>query len=368
VTAGADLRCAGLVAAPGGRVVLRATSLHVPAGTLTVLVGPSGAGKTTLLRAVAGLAPLDAGRVELDGRDLAGVAPQRRGVSLVFQEPRLFPNLDVAGNVAFPMRVAGVGRQRRRRRAAELLDEVGLAGFADRSTAGLSGGEQQRVALARALAMRPALLLLDEPLAAVDPQRREQLRRLVRRVQRERRLTTVYVTHDRAEAAELGDRIALLLEGLVVQHDRPAALFERPATALVARFFGSPNLLRGRVAAGRLRLGDRWVAAPGPDGEAAFTIRPERVVLDQAGPLRLRVEQATYAGGHVRLLLRGGDLALEAHVPVGTAPPVGDDTGVALPGEHLWRLPEQPAAQTTPAEPAAPGPAGPRRPQEAERR
>jgi len=368
VRSAAGLRCWGLVTAPGGTVVLRGATLDVPAGTLTVLVGPSGAGKTTLLRVVAGLAPLDAGTVELDGRDLAGVPPHRRRVGLVFQEPRLFPNLDVAGNVAFPLRVAGVGRQRRRERAVGLLDEVGLAGFAGHPTAGLSGGERQRVALARALAMRPELLLLDEPLAAVDPERREELRRLIRRVQRERRLTTVYVTHDRAEAAELGDRVALLLDGLIVQHDRPAALFERPTTALVARFFGSPNLLRGRVAGGRLRLGDAWIDVPGPDGDAIFTIRPERVVLDQTGPLRLRVEQAAYAGSHVRLLLRAGDLALEAHVPVGAALPVGADTGVALPREHLWRFPDPPAAEAALAEPAAAPRWAGNQPQEAERK
>jgi ABC-type Fe3+/spermidine/putrescine transport system ATPase subunit len=168
-------------------------------------------------------------------------------------------------------------------------------------------------------------------------------------VQRERSITTVYVTHDRAEAAELGDRVALMLDGLIVQHDRPAALFERPSTALVARFFGSPNLLAGRVAAGRLWLGDAWIGVPGPDGDAIFTIRPERVVLDDTGPLRLRVEQAAYAGSHVRLRLRAGELELEAHVPVGTAPPVGADAGVALPREHLWRFPDPPAAEDAPA-------------------
>jgi thiamine transport system ATP-binding protein len=349
VTGGAGLRCRGLVAAPGGTVVLRGANLEVPAGTLTVLVGPSGAGKTTLLRVVAGLATLDGGTVELDGRDLAGVPPHRRRVGLVFQEPRLFPNLDVAGNVAFALRVAGVGRHRRRVRAAALLDEVGLAGFAGRPTAGLSGGERQRVALARALAMQPELLLLDEPLAAVDPERREELRRLVHGVQRERSITTVYVTHDRAEAAELGDRVALMLDGLIVQHDRPAALFERPSTALVARFFGSPNLLAGRVTAGRLWLGDAWIGVPGPDGDAMFTIRPERVMPDHTGPLRLRVEQAAYAGSHVRLLLGAGELTLEAHVPVAAAPAVGADACVALPREHLWRFPDPPAAQAAPA-------------------
>jgi ABC-type Fe3+/spermidine/putrescine transport system ATPase subunit len=334
------LVCQDLVVAPGGAVVLRRLSLQIPAGTRTVVVGPSGAGKTTLLRAIAGLQPLLEGQVWLDGRRLDTVPAHRRRVAVVFQEPRLLPHLDVVDNVAFGLRAARVPRAARRARANALLDEVGLAGFASRRVDGLSGGEQQRVALARALCVLPDLLLLDEPLASVDPNRREGLRRLLVELQQARALTTLLITHDQTEAAQLGERVALLLEGTIVQHDTPQALFERPASAAVARFFGTRNLLRGHVTGGQLALGTARIDVPGPDGQAAFAIRPERVRLDPDGPLRLAVAAASYAGTHVRLELRGQALALEAHVPPATAPRVGEVVGVALQRDDLWRLPE----------------------------
>jgi ABC-type Fe3+/spermidine/putrescine transport system ATPase subunit len=335
----AGLVCRDLVVAPGGAVVLRRLSLQVPAGTRTVVVGPSGAGKTTLLRAIAGLQPLLEGEIRLGERRLDRLPAHRRRVAVVFQEPRLLPHLDVADNVAFGLRAAGLPRTVRRARALELLDEVGLAGFGGRRIDGLSGGEQQRVALARALCAQPDLLLLDEPLASVDPNRREDLRRLLLNLQRARSLTTLLITHDQADAAQLGERVALLLDGTLVQHGTPQDLFERPANPAVARFFGTRNLLRGQVSGGRLGLAGTTIPAPGPDGEASFTIRPERVRLDPASPLRLQVVAASYAGTHVRLELRAPDLELDAHVPPAAAPRVGAVVGVTLPPEDLWRLP-----------------------------
>jgi ABC-type Fe3+/spermidine/putrescine transport system ATPase subunit len=316
----AALRCDEVTVAPGGSPVLRGLSLDVAAGTRTALVGPSGAGKTTLLRAIAGLAPLQAGEISLGGRPLRGVPPHRRQIAVVFQEPRLLPHLDVQDNVALGLRAAGVGRRERRAQARERLGEVGLATLAGRTTDGLSGGEQQRVALARALCARPDLLLLDEPLAALDPNRREELRRLIVRVQEERGLTTLVVTHDRAEAAELGHRLALMLEGRIVQHDEPRALFERPVSAAVARFFGVANLL--------------------PDGEGGtLAIRPEHVRLDDGAPLRALVTEAVYTGTAVRLVLQAGPQRIEALVPPVGAPAAGAEVGVVLPEEHRWRLP-----------------------------
>ncbi len=313
------LEVAGLVASPGGAPVLRGIDLAVAAGTRTVIVGPSGAGKTTLLRAVAGLEPAVAGTIRLAGRSLDGVPPHRRRIAVVFQEPRLLPHLTVTDNVALPLRAAGTGRRERRARAGALLEEVGLSALAARRPRGLSGGEQQRVALARALCAEPDLLMLDEPLAALDPNRRESLRRLIVRVQRERRLTTLAITHDRAEAAELGERIALMLEGRVVQHDEPRALFERPVSAAVARFFGAANLVR--------------------DGDATLAIRPEHVRLAPDGRLRAVVAETTYAGTYVRVVLDAAGRRIEAHVPPGEAPAAGQTVGVVLPAEHLWRIP-----------------------------
>lgn len=336
----AELSCRGLVASPGGETVLHGVELEVAGGTLTVLTGPSGVGKTTLLRTVAGLQPLDAGAIHLADRDLDGVATHRRAIAYVFQEPRLFPNMSVAENVAFPLRMAGAGHEEREDRAREMLAEVGLEGLAERSTRGLSGGEAQRVALARALSGRPDLLLLDEPLASVDPSRREDLRRLIVDLQRRFGTTTLYVTHDRAEAAELGHRIAFMHDGRILQHGRPEDLFERPRSPVVAAFFGSTNTLTGHVSDGRLPVGEAALPVPGPDGPATFTIRPERVHLGGTGPLRLRATETVYQGGHVRVHLEGPGLLLEAHTDVGEAPQAGEVVCVELPPGALWRFPE----------------------------
>ncbi|MEP6953350.1 MAG: ABC transporter ATP-binding protein, partial [Solirubrobacteraceae bacterium] len=271
-----ELTCADVTVAPGDSPVLRGLSLCVQAGTRAALVGPSGAGKTTLLRAIAGLEAVREGRVLLAGREIHRAPPHRRGIAVVFQEPRLLGHLDVVDNVALPLRAAGVGRRERRRAAALHLEEVGITALARRRVQGLSGGEQQRVALARALSGDPDLLLLDEPLGALDPNRRAALRRVIRDVQRERRLTTVIVTHDRSEAAELGDSIALMLEGRIVQHDEPRALFERPVSAAVARFFGVANLIAGEG--------------------GTLAVRPEHVRLDSGAGMPGTVLEAHYAG------------------------------------------------------------------------
>jgi ABC-type Fe3+/spermidine/putrescine transport system ATPase subunit len=342
----AELECAGVVVSAAGRPVLRGVDLTVAAGSRTALVGPSGAGKTTLLRAIAGLAPLDAGEIRIGARPLDGVPAHRRRVAVVFQEPRLLPHLSVCENVALPLKAAGLPRRERRDRACELLADVGLRGFADRRVPGLSGGEQQRVALARALCADPELLLLDEPLAAVDPNRRAGLRRRIVELQRERRVTTLAITHDRTEAAELGEQVALMLEGWVVQHAPAHELFERPTSAAVARFFGMSNLLRGEVRDGRLEIAGAGVPVPGPDGPATFAIRPEHVVLAAEAPLMATVVEAAYAGTHVRLVVAAGEHRLEVHTTAEGLPPVGAEVGVELPLGRLWRLP---ATATQPA-------------------
>ena len=321
----------GLVVSPGASAapVLRGVDLEANAGEVVALVGPSGAGKTTLLRALAGLETPIAGEIMLGGGSLLPEPAHRRRVAMVFQEPRLLPHLSVEDNVALPLRAAGVAKGDRRATARARLGEVGLAGFAERRVAGLSGGEQQRVSLARALCADPRLLLLDEPLAALDPNRRESLRALLKEVLAERRLTTLLVTHDRTEAAEMGDSIALMLEGSVVQHAGPNEMFERPASGAAARFFGISNLLRLPAC---------------PEGRV-WAIQPEHVVVG-SGEFDARVVEATYRGTRIRLLMDWAGQRVEAMVDPADAPPAGATVAFSLPSERLWPLPAGPATST----------------------
>ncbi|MDH4365801.1 MAG: ABC transporter ATP-binding protein [Acidimicrobiia bacterium] len=217
-------------------------SLEVAPGETVAVVGPSGSGKSTLLRAIAGLEPLVGGEIRAGGRSLAGVPVPQRDVGLMFQDHALFPHLDVAGNVAFGLRMKRWPAGRQRARVAELLELVGLAGLERRAVHELSGGEAQRVALARALAPEPALLMLDEPFGSLDRVLREQLTAEVRGLLQELGQTALHVTHDQGEAFALADRVAVLAAGRLVQVGEPAALWHRPATRFVAEFLGHPNL------------------------------------------------------------------------------------------------------------------------------
>lgn len=331
---------AGVHAHPGGATVLRGVDLEVPAGERVALIGPSGAGKTTLLRVIAGLEPAVAGSVHAGERGLDGLAPHRRPIAMVFQEPRLMPHLDAAENVAFGLRAQRVGRAGRRARADALLAEVGLDGLGRRRVGGLSGGERQRVALARALCAQPALLLMDEPLASVDPDRRESLRALIVRLQEARGITTVIVTHDRDEAAELGTRIAVMIEGRIVQCATPEDLFLRPTSPVVARFMGMRNIVTGPVRDGVLACAAGGLPAPGPDGDARVVVRPEGLAPDPAGTLTMVVREATLLGSALRLRLEGCGLALEARAPAGSAhPPVGQACRFRVDPGAVWRFP-----------------------------
>ncbi|WP_402468783.1 ABC transporter ATP-binding protein [Isoptericola aurantiacus] len=221
-----------------GTTAVAGVSLDVAAGEIVALLGPSGCGKSSLLRAVAGLEPLAHGSVAFDGANLAGVPVHRRGFGLLFQDGQLFPHRDVGRNVAYGLEVQGMPRPDREERVAELLDDVGLAGYARRAVVTLSGGERQRVALARALAPRPRLLLLDEPLSALDRQLRERLAVDVRDALRSTGTTAVFVTHDHTEAFTVADRVAVMDAGRVLQVDTPDLLRAEPASVRVAEFLG----------------------------------------------------------------------------------------------------------------------------------
>ena len=232
----------------GPTTALEGVSLSVADGEFFTLVGPSGCGKTTTLRLLAGFEEPTGGAVRFDGTDVAGVPPEDRGVGIVFQSYALFPHMTVGENVAYGLRFADPpGGGTDAARVADLLDLVGLGGFEDRDPTELSGGQQQRVALARALAPGPDLLLLDEPMSALDARLRERLRRDVREIQRDLDVTTVYVTHDQAEAMAISDRVAVLSDGRVEQVGEPQELYRRPSTRFVARFLGENNVFDGQV-------------------------------------------------------------------------------------------------------------------------
>jgi sulfate transport system ATP-binding protein len=263
-------------------------SLSIAAGELFVLLGPSGSGKSTLLRMIAGLAEVDAGTVRLHGRDVTAVSPKDRGIGFVFQHYALFRHMTVADNVEFALRVRRVPAARRRERREELLQLVGLSGFAGRMPRQLSGGQQQRVALARALAHEPRVLLLDEPFGALDARIRLELRQAVRAIQRELGLTTVFVTHDQEEAFELADRLAVLHQGRLLEAGEPRELYLRPRSPFVAGFLGAANLVVGESSPRTVRLGPvelplatETVDAHGPR-RVQVLFRPEDVELSAA--------------------------------------------------------------------------------------
>jgi thiamine transport system ATP-binding protein len=299
-----------------GKPALDGASLDVGAGEVVTILGPSGCGKTTLLRVVAGVQLPDSGRVVLDGKDLAGVQPHRRGIGLVFQDHALFPHRDVLGNVAFGLRMRGDPSVQIARRTSELLELVGLTGFERRSIGSLSGGEQQRVALARALAPAPRLLLLDEPLGSLDRRLRDRLLDDLGRLFDELELTAVYVTHDRTEAFTLGDRVAVMRAGRIVQVATPDELWAHPHDADTARFLGIANVA------------------------AHEAIRPEAVLVRPATNGNAVVAAASRTGPTVQLVVRMDDgRQLEAVVASLEHPEVGDRVDVEVDPEGIVRLP-----------------------------
>jgi putative spermidine/putrescine transport system ATP-binding protein len=299
-------------------------SLDVAEGEFLTLLGPSGSGKTTTLMMLAGFERPDSGEILLEGRSIARTPPHRRGIGVVFQSYALFPHMNVAENVAFPLRMRGIGKAERQERVAAALDRVRLTQLAARMPSQLSGGQQQRVALARALVFAPRLVLLDEPLGALDRQLREEMQLEIRRLHRELGVTMLYVTHDQAEALALSDRIAVLEGGRLRQLGTPEDLYENPADAFVARFVGENNRLPGTVEEveddiARIRLDcgpvvEAQVADAHAGKPCMVSIRPERVAVaavpaEEMGgdALPATVLERTYHGDHVRLRLLVGE-------------------------------------------------------------
>ena len=301
-----------------GQPIVDDVSFDVPPGERLAVLGPSGSGKSTLLRVAAGLQRPTTGRVLLDAADVTAVPPYRRGVGLVFQDAALFPHRDVAGNVGFGPRVAGLADEERRARVAEALELVGLRGTEQRDVTTLSGGEAQRVALARALATRPRALLLDEPLGALDGPLRLRLKDDLRALFERLSLTVVHVTHDVGEAFALGDRVAVLREGRLAQVATPEALWTRPADDWVARFLGMRNVVR--------------------DGDRAVVTRPEAVRVHPGRDAV--VVSADRDGPLVRLRVRRDDgLELEAVATGDAHPRSGDRVAVEIDPAGVFEVP-----------------------------
>jgi putative spermidine/putrescine transport system ATP-binding protein len=307
----------------GDAAVVKDFTLAVDRGQLVTFLGPSGCGKTTTLRMIAGFEAPTAGSIRIDGRDVTHLRANRRAIGMVFQSYALFPNMTVAGNIGFGLRVAGKPAVAVTARVAEMLALVELPHLANRYPHQLSGGQQQRVSLARALAPNPQILLLDEPLSALDMRIRVALREEIRALQRKLGVTTIFVTHDQEEALSISDRIVVMNEGAIEQVGSPADIYNRPRNRFVASFVGTLNLLEGIVAdpaAGAIRVGGTTIfACRLIDGVKAgdtrtLALRPEAVRPgppgDGANAMRVVVEDIAFLGAIVRLKVRLGDIAM----------------------------------------------------------
>ena len=292
-----------------GTRALEPIDIVIAPGETVLLLGPSGCGKTTMLRLIAGLEKPDAGGTVLfDGADVTSLPIEKRNVGMVFQSYALFPNMSVAENIGYGLRIRRKARSEIARRVEEMLSLVRIQKLADRRIDQLSGGQRQRVALARALAVEPLALLLDEPLTALDAKLREELRLEIDGLLRSLRITTVYVTHDQAEAMALADRVVVMSEGRVAQSGAPREIYERPSTAFVAEFIGTMNVLQGTLRAGAFVTNAGAIPWPDAPSQAnAVRFRPEDVRIDDVSPqLRGTIVSVVYLGDRTRLIVDAG--------------------------------------------------------------
>jgi putative spermidine/putrescine transport system ATP-binding protein len=327
----------------GPVVALDHLDLTLEPGELIALLGPSGCGKTTTLRLLAGLEDADTGRITVGGRDITHVSAAKRDMGMVFQAYSLFPHMTVRQNVAFGLRLRKVSAAQRDKRALEMLDLVGLSVQADRYPHQLSGGQQQRVALARALAIEPQVLLLDEPLSALDAKVRAQLRDEIRRIQLDVGITTLFVTHDQEEALAIADRVGVMREGRLEQLAPPTEVYSRPATSFVAEFVGLSNRLAGEVRGGEVIVRGcklPLVERDTPDGQVVALVRPEAVSLASnapesatgtgSSPLTGTVIAITFLGATSRVTVDLGDTRVMAQLPTSEASALAAGSRVVL--------------------------------------
>ncbi|MFG2073477.1 ABC transporter ATP-binding protein [Nonomuraea maritima] len=327
---------------PGGVKALDALDLTIPEGEFFALLGPSGCGKTTLLRTIAGLETATGGAVVIGDRDVTNLQPGARDIAMVFQDYALFPHMDVTDNIGYPLRIKKVAKPARREKAAEVGARLGLDHLMDRRPGQLSGGQQQRVALARVMATQAQAFLFDEPLSNLDARLRLEARTFLKKLQRELGVTTVFVTHDQAEALAMADRMAVMEAGHIRQIGTPAEVFQRPANTFVASFIGSTpmNLLDGVVRGDTLEVAGHSIAVPTsakgrvPDGaEIVYGVRPEYMTYSAEpaeGAFGGKVAIVENLGATHLVTLDVNDVTVQAIVPEGSEPAIGDD-GYALP-------------------------------------
>jgi ABC-type Fe3+/spermidine/putrescine transport system ATPase subunit len=348
----------------GATHVLRAITLAVAPGEFVALLGSSGCGKTTLLRAISGFTPVRSGRVLLDGRDITGLPPEKRGMAMVFQSYALWPHMTAAQNLSYGLKLRGVPARERRRRVEEVMALLGLEGLGERSVTQLSGGQRQRVALGRALAISPGILLLDEPLSNLDARIRQTVRHEIKALQQQLGITAIHVTHDREEAMVMADAIAIMDQGRIVQFGPPEEVYNRPGSPFVASFMGADNVISLRIE----RADHAVRVAPGPDNEAAelacgaaagertvhLADRAEGAVLahfrgaaarlvphgegaSDSLVLRGRIRQSSYPGGFYRyaVTVGGQEYLVDDERRFATGEPVG----ICLPGHALHLYP-----------------------------
>jgi putative spermidine/putrescine transport system ATP-binding protein len=334
------LKIDNLVKSFGGNTVVKNVSLSFDSGEFITLLGPSGCGKTTILRMIAGFEKPSSGTILVEGKDISPLPPNQRKIGMVFQAYALFPNMNVEDNVGFGLRIAGASREERRARVEEMLKLIGLSGYGKRFPFEMSGGQQQRVALARALAPKPRMLLLDEPLSALDAKIRVSLRQEIRAIQRDLGITTIFVTHDQEEALSISDRIVVLSAGNVEQSGTPFEIYNRPATKFVASFVGQLNSLSAKVAdpaARTVSIGGQVATvtslpANARAGDAVtLTMRPEVISLANGVSrditLEGTVDEVSFLGSVIRVkvdLGEGSTVHLDIFNERNTPPPAHD--------------------------------------------
>ncbi|AFL50332.1 putative spermidine/putrescine transport system ATP-binding protein [Sinorhizobium fredii] len=326
---------------PNGYFGLKRTSLTIPPGAFCTLLGPSGSGKTTLLRVIAGLLTPNSGKISIGNKEVTSLPVQSRNIGFVFQNYALFPHMTVAQNIEYPLKLHKWSQNERRARVTEILELIELPHVAERAVGELSGGQQQRVAIGRALAYRPSLLLLDEPMGALDRRLRQQLGTDLREIQQRTGITTVYVTHDQEEAFILSDKIAIMDGGAILQYDTPAELYFRPKSRFVARFLGEANIIQiadlsgmaGNVPTANTSFGEIPIPAASVrssnGGALSLVLRPEDLILldaesagpEMAPPIPVKIEKELFLGSRclVTVSKQGGETLLvecaKSHIP-----------------------------------------------------